>query len=61
LYVCLSLILRLVFFLSLSICPKDTAGGGEVSSPYDVIDVVIIDGKQKSPGRVCDTCQGQGW
>ena len=44
-----SLILCLMFFLSLLICPKDTAGCGEVSSPHDVIDVVIDGGKQKAP------------
>jgi hypothetical protein len=40
---------RLAFFLSLFICSKDTARCGEVSSPHDVIDVVINDGKQKTP------------
>jgi len=41
--------MRLAFFLSLFICPKNTAGGGEASSPHDVIDVVIDGGKQKTP------------
>jgi hypothetical protein len=41
--------------------PKDTVGGGEVSSPHDVIDVVIDDGgKQKSPGRWFVTPGGAG-
>jgi hypothetical protein len=39
----------LAFLHSLFICPKDTARCGEVSSPHDVIDVVIDDGKQKAP------------
>jgi hypothetical protein len=33
----------------LFICPKDIAGCSEVSSPHDVIDVVIDGGKQKTP------------
>jgi hypothetical protein len=33
--------MRLEFFLSLFICPKDTAGCGEVSSPHVLIDVLI--------------------
>ena len=41
--------MRLAFFLSLFICPKDTARCGETSSPHDVIDVVINGGKQKAP------------
>jgi len=51
--------MRLAFFLSLFICPKDTARCGEVSSLYvliDVlIDVLILDREVvmeiKSPGR----------
>jgi len=34
--------MRLAFSLSLFICPKDTAGGGEVSSLHVLIDVLII-------------------
>jgi hypothetical protein len=34
--------MRLAFFLSLFICPKDTARCGEASSPHDVIEVVIV-------------------
>jgi hypothetical protein len=29
--------------------PKDTLGCGEVSSPHDVIDVVIDGGNKKAP------------
>jgi hypothetical protein len=36
----------------LYICPKDTAGCGETSSPHDVIDVVIVGEKQKAPADV---------
>ena len=47
--------MRLVFFLSLFIYPKDTAGGGEVSSLYVLIDVLILNREVvmeiKSPGR----------
>jgi hypothetical protein len=51
--------MRFAFFLSLFICPKDTARCGEVSSLYvliDVlIDVLILDREVvmeiKSPGR----------
>jgi hypothetical protein len=39
----------LSLFLSLVICPKDTARFGEASSPNDVIEVVIVGGKQKAP------------
>jgi len=45
----LSLIMRLAFFLSLFIYPKDTARCGEASSPHDVIEVVINGEKQKAP------------
>jgi hypothetical protein len=38
--------MRLAFFLSLFICPKDIARCGEASSPNDVIDVVIVGEKQ---------------
>ena len=38
-----------VFFLSLFIYPKDTAQFGEASSPHDVIEVVIVGEKQKTP------------
>jgi hypothetical protein len=41
--------MRLAFFLSLFICPKDTARCGEASSPHDVIEVVIDGEKQKAP------------
>jgi len=41
--------MRLAYFLSLYICPKDTARCGEVSSPHDVIEVVIVGEKQKAP------------
>jgi hypothetical protein len=34
--------MRLAFFLSLVICPKDTARFGEASSPNDVKEVVIV-------------------
>jgi len=47
--------MRLVFFLSLFIYPKDTAGCGEASSPHDVIEVVIAGEKQKAPAGSCDT------
>jgi hypothetical protein len=58
----LSLIMRLAFFLSLFICPKDTARCGEASSPHDVIEVVIIGEKTKRPGRWFeDTCRGRSW
>ena len=41
--------MRLAFFLSLFICPKDTTRCGEASSPHDVIEVVIVGEKQKAP------------
>ena len=51
--------MRLAFFLSLFICPKDTARCGETSSPHDVIEVVII-GEKKRPDRWFeDTCRGR--
>jgi hypothetical protein len=37
-----------VLFLWL-ICAKDTDGGGEASSPHDVIDVVIDGENKKAP------------
>jgi hypothetical protein len=43
--------MRFALFLSLFICPKDTARCGDVSSHDDVIEVVIYGGLQKSPGR----------
>ena len=47
--------MRLAFFLSLFICPKDTARCGEVSSLYVLIDVLILDREVvveiKSPGK----------
>jgi len=43
--------MRLVFFLSVFICSKDTARRGEVSSPHDVIDVVI-NGENKKPRQM---------
>ena len=56
--------MRLAFFLSLFICPKDTAQCGEASSLHMLIDVLILDREVvveiKSPGRVVrTTCQGQ--
>jgi len=39
--------MRLAFFLSLFIFPKDTSRCGDASSPHDVIDVVIVREKQK--------------
>ncbi len=41
--------MRLVFFVLLFNCPKDTAQCGEASSPHDVIEVVISGEKQKNP------------
>jgi hypothetical protein len=41
--------MRLALFLSLFICLKDTTRCGEASSPDDVIEVVIVGGKQKAP------------
>jgi hypothetical protein len=38
-----------VFFLSLFICPNDTARFGYASSPNDVIEIVIVGEKQKAP------------
>jgi len=33
-----------------------------MSSPHDVIDVVIDGGKQKKPQQVvCDACRSRGW
>jgi hypothetical protein len=37
------------FFLPLFIYPKDTSQCGEASSPHDVIEVVIVGKKQKTP------------
>jgi len=52
--------MRLAFFLSLFICPKDTIRCGEASSPHDVINVVIDDGKQKAPTDGLRTPFGAG-
>jgi hypothetical protein len=52
--------MRLAFFLSLFICPKDTARCGEASSPHDVIEVVIIGEKQKDPADGLRTPVGVG-
>ncbi len=52
--------MRLVFFLSLFICPKDTAQCGEASSPHDVIEVVISGEKQKTPADGLRTPVGAG-
>jgi len=41
--------MRLAFYLSLFIYPKDTARCGEASSPNHVIEFVIVGGKQKAP------------
>jgi hypothetical protein len=38
-------------FSLLLICSQNIVGFGEMSSPNNVIDVVIDGGKQKSPGR----------
>src|SRR5579859_598659 len=47
-------------FLSWLICPYNTAGGGELSSPHAVIEVVIEGGKQKCPSRWLVTPAGAG-
>jgi hypothetical protein len=52
--------MRLAFFLSLFICPKDTARCGEASSPHDVIGVVIVGEKQKAPADGLRTPAGSG-
>ena len=52
--------MRLAFFLSLFICPKDTARCGEASSPNDVIEVVIVGEKQKAPTDGLRTPVGVG-
>jgi hypothetical protein len=41
-----------LFFLSVLICPKNTARRGDVSSQDDVIVVVISGEKQKAPADV---------
>jgi hypothetical protein len=38
--------------------PKDTLGCGEVSSPHDVIDVVIDGGNKKPRQMFVDTYRG---
>ena len=48
------------FFLSLLICPQDTARCGDGSSPHDVIDVVIVGEKQKAPADGLRTPVGVG-
>jgi hypothetical protein len=40
---------KFAVFLSLFVCPKDTAWFGDASSPNDVIEFVIVGGKQKAP------------
>jgi len=52
--------MRLTMFLSLSICPEDTARCGEASSPYDVIEVVIVGEEQKAPADGLRTPVGVG-
>ena len=52
--------MRLASFLSLSICPKDTDRCGEASSPYDVIEVVIVGEEQKAPADGLRTPVGVG-
>jgi hypothetical protein len=52
--------MRLAFFLSLFICPKDTARCGEASSPHDVIEVVIVGEKEKAPADGLRTPVGVG-
>ena len=52
--------MRLAFFLSLFIFPKDTARCGEVSSQHDVIEVVISGEIQKTPADVFKTPAGVG-
>jgi hypothetical protein len=52
--------MRLAFFLSLFIYPKDTARCGEASSPHDVIEVVIVGEKQKDPTDGLRTPVGVG-
>ena len=54
--------MRLAFLLSLLICQKDTARFDEASSPNDVIDMMIVYEKQKSPADgVKNTCRGRIW
>ena len=52
--------MRLALFLSLLICPQDTARCGDGSSPHDVIDVVIVGKKQKAPADGLRTPVGVG-
>jgi hypothetical protein len=52
--------MRLAFFLSLFIRPKDTARCGDGSSPHDVIEVVIACEKQKAPADGLRTPVGVG-
>ena len=46
-------------FLSRLICPQDTVGYGEMSSPHDVIDVVI-EWKTKKPRQMIYDTVGAG-
>ena len=53
--------MRLAFFLSLFICPKDTARCCEVSSQHDVIEVVISGEIQKPRQMFLRHLPGSGW
>jgi hypothetical protein len=53
--------MRLAFLLSLLICQKDTARFDEASSPNDVIDIMIVFEKQKSPADGLRTPAGVGF
>jgi len=53
--------MRLAFLLSLLICQKDTARFDEASSPNDVIDMMIVYEKQKSPADGVRTPAGVGF
>jgi hypothetical protein len=52
--------MRLAFFLSLYVYPKDTVRCGDASSPQDVIEVVIAGEKQKAPADDLRTPVGVG-
>jgi hypothetical protein len=52
--------MRLALFLSLFVCPKDTARCGDASSPHDVIEVVIAGEKQEAPADGLRTPVGAG-
>ena len=51
--------MRLAFFLSLFVCPKDTARCGDDASPHDVIEV-MISGEKKAPADGLRTPVGAG-